>query len=108
MIDGQAPADVLIASNKALNIVLVLQETVNNSIKHANAGTITVSSHSKDNEWIISITDDGKGFDLKEAALKKDSYGLNNMKERAIAGNFRYQIETTPGSGAVSTITVST
>jgi two-component system, NarL family, sensor kinase len=106
VIEGQAPADMLIASNKALNIVLVLQETVNNSIKHANAGTITVSSNVKDKEWVISIIDDGKGFDIKEAAIKKDSYGLNNMKERAIAGNFRYHIETTPGSGTLSTISI--
>lgn len=107
VIEGEAPAGILLPSNKALNMVLVLQETVNNAVKHAAATTITTHSSFKDNEWIISIKDDGKGFDVNAEKEKKDTYGLSNMQERAIAGNFRYYIDTKPGSGCVVTISAT-
>ncbi len=106
-IEGEAPKDMILPSNKALNIVLVLQETVNNAVKHAGAATITASSSFTGNEWVISIQDDGKGFDINSAKEKKDTYGLTNMQERAAAGRFRHDIETAPGNGVKATITVS-
>jgi len=107
VIEGEAPKVVLLPSNKALNIVLVLQETVNNAVKHAGATTITTKSSFKNNEWIISVQDDGKGFDVSTAKEKNDTYGLTNMQERAAAGNFSYNIETKPGNGVTATISVS-
>jgi signal transduction histidine kinase len=106
VIEGEAPKDMILPSNKALNMVLVLQETVNNAVKHAGASVITTVSTACNNEWIIAITDDGKGFDMNVAKEKKDNYGLINMKERAAAGNFTYHIETVPGNGVVATISV--
>jgi two-component system, NarL family, sensor kinase len=107
VIEGEAPADIILPSNKALNMVLVLQETVNNAVKHAEATTIITKSRFKDNEWEISIEDDGKGFDINTAKQKNESYGLTNMQERAVAGNFRYTIETAPGNGVTAIISAS-
>jgi len=107
LLDGEAPKDIVLPSTRALNMVLVLQETVNNAVKHAGGATITINSCFKNKEWIISIQDNGKGFDINAAKEKNDTYGLTNMQERAKAGNFRYNIETTPGNGAVATIAVA-
>jgi signal transduction histidine kinase len=107
VIEGEAPKDVLLPSSKALNILLVLQETVNNAVKHAGASTIIAGSSVKNNEWIIFVQDDGKGFDMTVAKEKNDTYGLTNMQERARAGNFTYTIETAPGNGVIATIAVS-
>ncbi|MBK8521938.1 MAG: hypothetical protein IPL54_14085 [Chitinophagaceae bacterium] len=105
-VDGVPPQNFIIASSQALHIVLVLQETVNNSVKHAAAKTITATSISKAAGWEIMITDDGKGFEFDTAKAKADSYGLTNMKQRANEGNFKYQIESLIGTGTTTTINI--
>ncbi len=85
-VEGEAPGNYIIPSAKALNIILILQEAVNNAVKHAQASTITASSLVEEKTWIISMQDNGKGFDLNlEKSKTTDSYGLLNMQERATA-----------------------
>lgn len=98
-IEGIAPDKLIISSSRALHIVLVLQEAVNNAVKHASATTITASSTYENNIWQIKITDDGQGFETDAAMIKMDSYGLANMKQRASEGDFEYTIETAKGKG---------
>lgn len=106
-VEGEAPKNFVINSNKALNIVLVVQETVNNSVKHAGATAITVSGLQNGNEWVITISDNGKGFELDVVKEKTDSYGLQNMQERAKSGNFIYNIESAPGKGTKADIIIN-
>ncbi len=68
-----------IDSNVALNIYRIIQEMVNNSIKHAKCKEIFVQMHKKGNEMTISVEDDGKGFN--ESTIKK-GMGLENIKSR--------------------------
>jgi signal transduction histidine kinase len=98
-IEGEVPKNVIITSTKALNIVLVLQETVNNAVKHAAANTITTTSSFAHNTWTIEIRDNGQGFNLEEAKHKTDSYGLQNMRERAIENNFSYRLSSSINGG---------
>ena len=105
-VDGLPPENFTIASSQALHIVLVLQETVNNSVKHAAAKTITATSSNTALGWKITMVDDGKGFVLDATKLKTDSYGLTNMQQRATEGNFKYHIETTIDNGTITTINI--
>jgi two-component system, NarL family, sensor kinase len=105
-IEEDLPKDLIINSTRALNIVLVLQETVNNAVKHAAANTITTTSSYAQNKWTIEIKDDGLGFNIANAALKADSYGLQNMKERAIENNFIYTLSSNINEGTQTTITI--
>jgi signal transduction histidine kinase len=105
-LEGTPPADFLIPSNKALNIVLVLQETVNNAVKHAEAKTIIAKSIVNKSNWQLLIEDDGMGFDIEKAKQKNDSFGLNNMQERAKTGDFDYAIKSFEGKGATTSITI--
>jgi signal transduction histidine kinase len=107
VLEGEAPKEVLLPSNRALNIVLVLQETVNNAVKHAGGTTIIARSSFENDQWLIVVQDDGKGFNINASKEKNDTYGLSNMQERALAGNFNYSIETGEGSGVKATISVS-
>ena len=107
-LEGEAPEHFIIPSNRALNIVLVLQETVNNAVKHAAAKTITAKSIVQNNSWQLVIADDGKGFNAAEAELKNDSYGLANIQERAKAGNFTATIESGSKQGTTATISITT
>lgn len=68
----------------ALHILRILQEALTNIIKHTEATTIRVSTCVEEDWVIVTITDDGGGFDW-EYALKNGGKGLSNQIRRAEA-----------------------
>jgi NarL family two-component system sensor histidine kinase LiaS len=60
----------------------ILQESVSNTLRHAKASTLEVLLIKRDNLVILRIVDDGIGFELNET--KAGSYGMQNMRERAL------------------------
>jgi signal transduction histidine kinase len=103
--DGNPPMHVLVDSPKALNIVMIVQEAVNNAIKHSAANTVIVNSNTENSFWQIAITDNGKGFE-ETTPVRMDSYGLTNMKERALAANVDLQITSKKNEGTVIQIKI--
>lgn len=69
------------------NIQLLIKETINNIIKHAQAQTISLSIQKENNTFCIKISDNGIGFN---AMAPKDGNGLRGMKKRIeeINGSF--------------------
>jgi signal transduction histidine kinase len=63
----------------ALVIYRIIQEILNNAIKHAGASEILVQLNREHEDIIIHIEDDGIGFDPE---LKYDSMGLENIRSR--------------------------
>lgn len=53
---------------KEINIYRIFQETIHNTIKHAKATTLTIELKKQDNIILLSISDDGVGFDYDERA----------------------------------------
>jgi two-component system, NarL family, sensor kinase len=107
IIEGEVPNPLIIASSQALQIVLIIQESVNNSVKHANANTIAIKSIIEDKGWKIILADDGKGFEIEEAKNKIDSYGLANMLQRAKEGGFEYDIKSALGKGTATSLKIN-
>lgn len=58
----------------------VVQEAVQNSIKHAFPKQIAITIKNMGNDFKLTIEDDGIGFDIN--AVKKESLGLRNMEHR--------------------------
>ena len=106
-VSGTAPKDFIIPANQALHMVLVIQETVNNAVKHAGAGMISAHSTLYEKGWTIVIQDDGSGFDIGKAMAEEDRYGLKHIQERALAGSFICQLESIPGNGTKTTLQIS-
>jgi two-component system, NarL family, sensor kinase len=106
-VEGAAPSDFIIPSSQALHIVLVLQESVNNSVKHATATTITVTSDVALAGWQIRLADDGRGFEQGIVKDKADSYGLSNMQLRAKEGKFGYEITSVINEGTTTVLSIS-
>jgi signal transduction histidine kinase len=101
-IEGDPPADFILSSNKALNTVLIIQEAVNNAVKHAFTADIIATSKINANSWNITITDNGRGFNFKATQNKAyDSYGLGNMQERAAASGITLSITSEAEKGTV-------
>ncbi|WP_077623122.1 sensor histidine kinase [Sediminibacillus massiliensis] len=68
----------------------VVQESLSNTLIHANASEVTLELIQKGNELFLHIGDNGSGFDVNKDQRKKTSYGLKTMKERCeeIGGTF--------------------
>ncbi|MFX8331567.1 ATP-binding protein, partial [Acinetobacter baumannii] len=70
--------------NKQLNLFIyrLLQECLNNIIKHAKATAITVRVSYDQGELTFSIEDNGVGFDVEMATGIKKGLGLENIRKR--------------------------
>lgn len=85
--------------NKKLYIYRIVQEALNNIIKHSQAKVVEIGLIQSES-IILSITDDGIGFEHSEA-LKKRGNGLYNMEERTLYLNGKISIESEIGKGTV-------
>lgn len=74
----------------------VLQESLTNIARHAQANTVQVYLQTKMTSFCFTVLDNGVGFDVKEQRL---STGLVNMKERVELANGEIHIHSLPGVG---------
>ncbi|MEO8582942.1 MAG: tetratricopeptide repeat protein [Flavitalea sp.] len=104
---GTVPAEFHIKPDKGLNTVLIIQEALNNSVRHSGAKNISIKSSEEDNHWVIILDDDGRGFDIDAAQQKRESYGLTNMKTRALSGGIDLSINSVENHGSVITLKIT-
>lgn len=67
-------------------IFSIVQEAINNIKRHANARNIWLLLELKNNRFIVTVRDDGGGFDVEKTDAgydRRGSFGLLNMRERA-------------------------
>jgi PAS domain S-box-containing protein len=79
-----------------LTIYRILQEQLNNIVRHAEAKNVMVEMFLEDNKIYVFIGDDGTGFDLQTV---KKGQGLTNIKSRAELQEGSVEILTNPGQG---------
>ncbi len=82
----------------------VLQELVNNIIKHAQANNVHIQIIRHDNELTIMIEDNGVGFD--SAKIKSDGIGLKNIQSRIEYLHGSVNFDSQIGKGTTVTIEV--
>ncbi len=87
---------------KEIVLFRVVQEILNNTLKHAAAKHITVTLHYEPTQFTLTVQDDGKGFDIgkvKSREMTESGAGLRNIKRRTelIGGNCH--LESTLGIG---------
>lgn len=76
----------------------VAQESLHNIDKHARAHRVEIRLVSTEDGIMLSIKDDGVGFDPK-ATIRPTAVGLVGMKERVVAVGGRLNIVSSPGRG---------
>ncbi|PCJ94075.1 MAG: hypothetical protein COA50_13035 [Flavobacteriaceae bacterium] len=86
-----------------INIYRIVQECLQNCVKHAKANNIYVNFNTNDENLIVSIKDDGKGFETKKG---KKGIGLKNISSRAEKLNGSYIIESEVERGTTVTLTL--
>jgi PAS domain S-box-containing protein len=81
-----------------LAFLRVLQEALQNVLKHSRAKSITVALTTSDRELCLEISDDGVGFDLESAKLAA-GLGLISMRERIHLIGGQFEVWSSPGRG---------
>ncbi len=82
----------------------VIQELVNNVIKHAQANTLNISIDKTDKEIVAKIEDNGKGFDTERPDY--EGIGLKNIQDRIAYLKGKIIIESSKNSGTNVQITI--
>lgn len=92
----------------SLQMLRIYQEALSNIRKHAQATTVSVKTLHKDSQFILTIQDNGLGFDMNEnnAYGTQQKYGLCIMNERASTIGANLAIDSKVGEGTVITISV--
>jgi PAS domain S-box-containing protein len=85
-----------------LNVFRIVQEHLNNILKHADATKVTLTLDQNKSSITLIIADNGIGFDT---AKKSKGIGIDNIKSRAIAFKGKADFLSQPGHGCVLTVT---
>lgn len=94
-IQGDLSAEVF-TTTQGMHLYRIVQEGINNALKHAQATAIKVAITKENDGFVIRIEDNGIGFDETGVTF---SNGLNNLRKRAKALDAILEIASKPGSG---------
>ncbi len=97
--------DASFGSKTESHLFRILQESLNNALKHAKAESVEILFTKREGENVMIIMDDGCGFAVDEEIEKSDGLGLPGMCERAQIIGGSCEIESTPGEGTTIYIT---
>lgn len=88
-----------ISKGDEIHIYRLLQEVLNNVIKHANASLLSIHLYTEKKILCIDISDDGCGFNQKEIMEAKSGLGMQNILRRTGILKGKVYLETDPGKG---------
>jgi PAS domain S-box-containing protein len=92
-------------SNELLMMARIIQEQTSNIIKYAEAKVVTMAVTFKANQVLLSIRDDGKGFDPEKVS---EGIGFTNIQSRVSALGGKLSIKAAPGQGCQMTVVFNT
>jgi two-component system NarL family sensor kinase len=88
---------------QAVSLFRVAQEALRNVERHARAREIDIRLDDDGERLVLSITDDGQGFDVQNVELSKDrGIGLTNMRERVERNGGTFELVSQPGRTALT------
>jgi signal transduction histidine kinase len=87
-------------------VLRVAQEALNNALRHAEAERIELRMESRDGRLIVTVADDGIGFDPGDRGLRARRLGLTSMEERARGLGGTLNVVSRPGEGTTVTLEV--
>jgi signal transduction histidine kinase len=79
-----------------LSIQRIVLEALTNALRHAKAGSVTVSGHRENGEVIIEVCDNGVGYVTGQPSA---GHGLRNMRARSDRLNAIMEVDSKPGQG---------
>lgn len=93
--------DGMFSQKNEIHYFRVVQEALNNIIKHANANAAKITIKKSGNDIVTKVMDNGKGFDHELIVATSKSLGLRTMNERISTLGGRFKIEPNDTSGTI-------
>jgi signal transduction histidine kinase len=97
-----------LSHNIELTAFAIIQEAVNNVLKHANASSCRIEVRETNDKLIATVADNGAGFDpdrMREEYANRGSWGMLSMSERAGLIEAEVSVASKPGQGTKVTLT---
>ena len=88
--------DQVVSGEVRHHLFLAVKEAINNAIRHAGATEISFHVHLLEAGLLITVTDNGSGFDLSG---RSNGHGLLNLRKRLEHLHGRCELESSPGAG---------
>ena len=88
--------------NLELNVYRIINELINNTMKHSKAKNTAISLVSEKDSLVLEYADDGVGFDSSVVSYSGDSksgHGLQNIKARVKSVDGKFFFRSSPGRG---------
>src|SRR5689334_14433580 len=98
-IDLRVEGDVDEAGERCQAVLRIAHEAIYNALRHANPAHVDVRISTSNGGFIVSVTDDGAGFEPGRADVRSHHLGLTSMEERAREIGGRLEIHSAPGTG---------
>ncbi|MGD8471264.1 MAG: histidine kinase [Desulfobacteraceae bacterium] len=98
-----APDEITLSKEKSTNLFRILQESLTNVIRHADATKVEINLNEKDGMLLLEIADNGKGIS-KAAITNPKSFGLIGIRERVHSLGGEVNIAGTPMEGTRLTV----
>lgn len=95
-----------LGEQRELLLFRILQESINNTIKHANAKQLKISLQYSEQLFNLTVEDDGAGFST-DVLKRKSGLGLKNMENRAALIGGTIIIDSSPGKGCLIKISLT-
>ncbi|HMT20804.1 MAG TPA: PAS domain S-box protein, partial [Promineifilum sp.] len=89
-----------------LQLYRVVEEALNNALKHASATAVRIFIRSDDTKTLLEVNDNGRGFD-PQAIRYAGGLGLTSMRERVEKLGGQFELESAPGEGTKIRITLN-
>jgi len=83
-----------LTKEKEINLYRIFQEIIHNTIKHANAKTLNIELKKQGDILLLTVIDDGIGFDYEERSKNGTGLGLLNLQSRAEVLNAHFTVES--------------
>jgi signal transduction histidine kinase/ligand-binding sensor domain-containing protein len=100
--------DDLFPEELRINFYRIVQEGLNNIVKHSGASQVNVSIQRTSERMVLTIQDDGRGFAAggRPAQAGQNGFGLTGMAERANLLGGQLQVQSESGRGTVMTVAI--
>lgn len=97
-VESAGDLDRRLSAQAAHELLQITREALSNAVRHSGAGRVTVRVAPSDGELVLTVADDGSGFDPGERR-GAGHFGLANLHDRAAAIGGSLEVESAPGQG---------
>jgi two-component system NarL family sensor kinase len=87
--------------NQELMVFRIFQEIIQNALRHSAAKNLFITIDNSGGGFVMSVRDDGKGFDKEGILQSSKASGLRNIQKRAKLAGLDLEINSQPGKGSL-------